>query len=320
MIWIVISIIGFFTTFGSLIYTLIQKKKYNSPFLNKYPIGHPMSPIPDMKIVYKHAKKIYKPGVMEIAGIDLNTDAQLSLLSELNQYREDMPIWKKKSNDLRFRFNNYFFTGHDAILLHSLLRHFKPKKIIEIGSGFSSAMMLDTLEVFPEIGTQLTFIEPFPKRLKTLMKADDKNRCIVIENFLQDIDKSFFTKLDRNDIIFVDTSHQMKVGSEVLYLFFEIMPILKPDVMIHFHDIFWPFEYPKEWVEMGRSWNESYGLHAFLEFNDSFEILYFNSYMGNVHKREVNESKLFCDLKISDEDGPGGNFDAGGSLWLRKIK
>ena len=90
--------------------------------------------------------------------------------------------------------------------------------------------------------------------------------------------------------------------------------------MIHFHDVFWPFEYPQEWVEVGRSWNESYGLRAFLQYNESFEILYFNSYIGNIHKQAVNESILFTDYELTEKDGPGGNFDAGGSLWLRKVK
>lgn len=103
--------------------------------------------------------------------------------------------------------------------------------------------------------------------------------------------------------------HQIKVGNEVLYFFFEIMPRLKKGVMIHFHDIFWPFEYPEEWVEVGRSWNESYGLHTFLQYNDSFEILFFNSYIGNAYKKIFNEKMPFGD-EVSDEISSAGDTPA----------
>jgi predicted O-methyltransferase YrrM len=317
---IFIGILGIAFGIGGLIYALIQKIKFNSPFLHKYPIGHPASPIPDMKEVRKRAKTIYRAGVTEIPGVNLNTDAQLALLSSLAEYRKEMPLQEEAREGFRFSFNNFFFTGTDAILLYSLLRHYKPKRVVEIGSGFSSAVMLDTREAFPEIGTKFTFIEPYPQRLNALIKDDDRKNCTIIEKVVQDVDISHFTDLRENDMIFVDTSHQMKVGSEVLYLFFEIIPRLKPGVMIHFHDVFWPFEYPEEWVEIGRSWNEAYGLRTFLQYNDSFEILFFNSYMGNVHKKIVKEKMPFGDNDSEDNDGAGGNFYAGGSLWLRKVK
>jgi predicted O-methyltransferase YrrM len=317
---IFIGILGIAFGIGGLIYALIQKIKFNSPFLYKYPIGHPASPIPDMKEVRKRAKTIYRAGVTEIPGVNLNTDAQLALLISLAEYRKEMPLQEEARKGFRFSFNNFFFTGTDAILLYSLLRHYKPKRVVEIGSGFSSAVMLDTREAFPEIGTEFTFIEPYPQRLNALIKDDDRKNCTIIEKVVQDVDISHFMDLRENDMIFVDTSHQMKVGSEVLYLFFEIMPRLKPGVMIHFHDVFWPFEYPEEWVEIGRSWNESYGLRTFLQYNDCFEILFFNSYLGNVHKKIIKEKMPFGGNDSEDNDGAGGNFYAGGSLWLRKMK
>jgi hypothetical protein len=102
--------------------------------------------------------------------------------------------------------------------------------------------------------------------------------------------------------------------------FFKIMPRLKPGVLIHFHDVFWPFEYPQEWIEIGRAWNESYGLHAFLQYNDSFEILFFNSYLGNVYKDIVKEKMPYGNDEAAARSEAGGNFYAGGSLWLRKKK
>jgi len=317
---ICIGALGLSAGIGGLIFAWVQKKRFNSPFLHKYPIGHPMSPIPDMKEVRKRAETIYRADVTEIPGVNLNTDAQLALLSSLAKYLKDVPLQEQAKEGFRFSFNNFFFTGIDAILLYSLLRHYKPKRVVEISSGFSSAVMLDTREAFPEIGTEFTFIEPYPQKLNALIKDDDRKSCTIIEEFMQDVDISHFTDLRENDMIFVDTSHQMKVGSEVLYLFFEIMPRLKPGVMIHFHDIFWPFEYPEEWVEVGRSWNESYGLRTFLQYNDNFEILFFNSYLGNIHKKIVNEKLPFFDNDAEDNTRAGGNFYSGGSLWLRKMK
>lgn len=315
-----IGLIGIITGTGGVIYALQQKRRYASPFIHMYPMGHPMSPIPDLNEVRKRAKTIYRPGVSEIPGVNLNAEAQLALLTSLEKYRRDLPYGEKQKEGLRFTFDNYFFTGHDAIMLYSLLRHFKPKRVVEIGSGFSSALMLDTREIFPEIGTEFTFIEPFPERLDQLLKENDRNNCTIIKEAMQDVDLSHFTELEENDMIFVDTSHQMKVGSEVLYLLFKIVPSLKPGVMVQFHDVFWPFEYPEEWVEVGRSWNESYGLRSFLQYNDSFEILLFNSYMGNVHKKRFNEIIAPGETKEDKNDEPGGNFNYGGSLWLRKIK
>ncbi|HEX3018679.1 MAG TPA: class I SAM-dependent methyltransferase [Chitinispirillaceae bacterium] len=315
-----IGITGLITAAFFLYLMLAQKKKFSSPFLHKYPLEHPMSPIPDIEQIRKRADFIYKPGITTIPGVHLNQQAQLALLEKLSEYCTSYPLQQKQKEGYRFNFNNVFFTGHDAVLLYSLLRHFKPKRVVEVGSGFSSAVMLDTRDAFPEINTQFTFIEPFPQRLNTLLKESDRNSCIIIEKYVQDVDTTHFTELTENDMVFVDTSHQMKVGSEVLYLLFEILPRLKPGILIHFHDVFWPFEYPREWVEAGRSWNEAYGLRSFLQYNDSFEILFFNSYIGTIQKRLLNGKLNIGDKDEEDYSGDGGSYHAGGSLWLRKIK
>jgi predicted O-methyltransferase YrrM len=304
--------------FGASVCAL--KKKYGSPYLNFYPIGDPRSPIPDIKEIRRNADRIYKRDLSEIPGVNLNGEYQLSLLDAFVNYQKEMPLQKTKTEGYRFHFDNVFFGGHDAILLYSLLRHFKPKKVIEIGSGYSSAVMLDTREAFPEITTEFTFIEPRPERLKSLLKPEDTSKCGIIEKMLQDVDRTLFEELQNNDMIFMDTSHQMKVGSEVVYILFELLPKLKPGVLIHFHDVFWPFEYPMEWFEVGRSWNEAYGLRAFLQYNDSFAIEFFNSYMGNVHMDIVNEKMYFAGTIQDRKSLPVGHYYSGGSLWLRKIK
>jgi len=99
-----------------------------------------------------------------------------------------------------------------------------------------------------------------------------------------------------------------KLNSDVNRIFFDLLPSIKKGVLIHFHDIFWPFEYPKEWIREGRAWNEAYLLRAFLEFNDSYEIVFFVSYMHTFHTELLQEQMPLC-LKNS-----------GANIWIRKIK
>ena len=117
--------------------------------------------------------------------------------------------------------------------------------------------------------------------------------------------REFITEGVLGDILFIDSSHVAKIGSDVVYLMTEVLPQLRPGVLVHFHDVFWPFEYPEEWVQEGRAWNETYMLKAFLQFNERFRILLFCSYLA-LHHRAVLEQHLPLALKNS-----------GGSLWLR---
>ncbi|MBF0510802.1 MAG: class I SAM-dependent methyltransferase, partial [Candidatus Omnitrophica bacterium] len=122
-----------------------------------------------------------------------------------------------------------------------------------------------------------------------------------------DVDVSFFDELGENDILFVDSSHVSKTGSDVNHILFNILPKLNKGVLIHFHDIFYPFEYPKPWVLEGRCWNEDYLLRAFLSYNNSFEIVVFNTFLEHFHEDWFKENMPLC-LK-----------NKGGSIWLRKI-
>lgn len=118
----------------------------------------------------------------------------------------------------------------------------------------------------------------------------------------------FFSNLAANDILFIDSSHVGKIGSDVLYELFEILPRLQEGVIIHFHDVFYPFEYPREWVESFHwAWNETYFLHAFLQYNQTFKILFFNDYLA----------KLFPNLL--EKATPLALKNTGGSLWMRKV-
>lgn len=280
----------------------IKKKLLLSPFP-----GHYSSPIVDVVEMRRREKEIFSINSKNISGIDLNEENQLTLLEEFEHYYHDIPFKDLKS-DHRYFYNNGFYLHSDAIFLYSMIRYFHPKRIIEIGAGFSSAAMLDSTDVLGFQNTIFTFIEPDPARLKSLLRKQDYLRCTIIENSLENVDTAIFGELTENDILFIDSSHVCKTGSDVNRIFFEILPKLNSKVLIHFHDVFFPFEYPKPWVLDWNSfgWNEDYFLRAFLMYNTNFEIVFFNTFLEHFHKERFMTKMPDC-LK-----------HPGGSLWIRK--
>ncbi|HET9217163.1 MAG TPA: class I SAM-dependent methyltransferase [Terriglobia bacterium] len=177
---------------------------------------------------------------------------------------------------------------------------------MEVGSGHSSCVMLDVNELFFNNTIHCTFVDPYPKLLRTLIKPSDRERIRILGNRVQELDVSIFRELGPSDILFIDSSHVAKTGSDVNYIFFKILPLLARGVHVHFHDIFYPFEYPQEWVFQGRSWNEAYMLRAFLQYNRAFKIRFFGSYLIHKH-RAVFESQMPLCLN-----------NTGGSFWFEK--
>jgi predicted O-methyltransferase YrrM len=155
----------------------------------------------------------------------------------------------------------------------------RPARIIEVGSGHTSALLLDTNERHFDGRIECAFIEPYPQLLRSLLKPADLPGVKIIERQLQDVDLALFTTLRAGDILFIDSSHVAKAGSDLLTLFFEVLPRLNPGTLVHFHDVFHRFEYPAHWLHEGRVWNEQYILRAFLQFNADFKIKLFTHYM-----------------------------------------
>ena len=271
-----------------------------------YPAGHYYSTIVDNDSIKKFESIIWaKEDADKINAVNLKANEQLDLILKLNNYYAEIPFVADKQNGLRYYFENSFYSYTDGILLYSLIRFLKPKKIIEIGSGFSSALMLDTNELFFNNEIALTFIEPNPERLYDAIKEQDKKSITIIVSEVQSVLLQKFEELNSGDILFIDSSHVVKTGSDVCFILFEILPILKKGVIIHFHDIFYPFEYLKEWVFEGRNWNEDYFLKAFLMYNIHFEILLFPHYLHKMH------SEIFKKMPLC-------YHNTGGSLWLLK--
>ncbi|NQT22882.1 MAG: class I SAM-dependent methyltransferase [Candidatus Omnitrophica bacterium] len=276
-------------------------------YRTKYPPGHFASPIPSKEEILKNADKIFSIIDKKIAGIDLNEEGQLALLGEIKKYYDERPFADEKKEGLRYHFKNEFYPYSDAIFLYGVMKHFKPGRIVEVGSGYSSAAILDTNEYFFKNKIKCCFIDPEPDRLFSLFKKGDKENHKIVTDLLQDADIGLFEQLEANDILFIDSSHVLKIGSDLSRIFFEIMPMLKTGVLIHFHDIFYPFEYPKDWVFKGVAWNENYILRAFLQYNPEFKITLFNSFLEHYHAKWFSENMPLC------LEGKGA------SIWLRKL-
>ncbi|NEU06784.1 class I SAM-dependent methyltransferase [Flavihumibacter sp. R14] len=271
-----------------------------------YPSGHFYSPIISVTDIRGREHEIWnKLENEDIIGIEQRPTVQLHLLNQLSKYYNEIPFKHGKLQQVRYYFDNDYYSYTDGIILYSIIRHFKPKQIIEIGSGFSSAVMLDTNELFFDNQIDLTFIEPYPDRLLSLLTEDDHQQTKIIKEDIQSVPLDTFQKLTAGDILFIDSSHVVKTGSDVNFILFKILPILKKGVLIHFHDIFYPFEYPKDWIFMGRNWNEIYFLKAFLMYNTEFEILLFSDYLHKFY-REFFSAMPLC------------YHNCGGNIWIEK--
>jgi predicted O-methyltransferase YrrM len=294
---------------------LIKRRLKNIPFiknlysyLTKYPPGHYYSPIVNGDEILKN-QSIFKITQKEIKGIELNEKYQLELLDQLSQYFNDFPYNSHQNKFLRYSIKNSTYGHADSIYLFSMMNYFKPHKIVEIGSGYSSALMVDTNEKYFDNNIELTFIDPNPKRLESLLRKDDYELINLIPRQVQNVPIDIFSSLTTDDLLFIDSSHVSKTGSDVNDILFRILPSLKPGVVIHFHDIFFPFEYPKNWVLMdgGFGWNEAYFLKAFLMYNNHYEIILFSTFLEHYH---YNWYKDKMPISLSN---PGGN------IWIRKL-
>lgn len=273
-----------------------------------YPAGHFYSPVPDFAELASREEAVFDRRLCSLPGIDLNDAGQVQFFNSLKQRLSALPFADHPRDGVRFGYVNDFFSYADAIVLASLLCVLAPKRLIEVGSGHSSAAILDVNEHLLNHQIECTFIEPYPKRLRSLCSDADLARTRLIETRLQDVDSSVFAQLEANDVLFIDSSHVCKTGSDVNRLFFEILPQLRSGVFVHIHDVFFPFEYPAHWVlNERRAWSESYLLRAFLSFNAAFRIRFWNDYFALAHR------------ELIDETFPLWLKNTGGSIWIERV-
>lgn len=245
------------------------------------PPGHFYSPHPGRPEIEAHRSFDWTGA--EPAAIDLREVAQLELLQALARHYPSLPFSATPTSATRYGYENNSYSYGDGVLLFCMIQHLAPKRIIEVGSGNSSCAILDAVDRLSSSGTSITFVEPYPKLLKSLVRPGDLERHTLHERPLQSLPLATFEALEARDILFIDSSHVSKLASDVNYLVFEILPALKPGVFVHVHDIFYPFEYPVQWFDEGRAWNEAYVLRAFLEYNAAWRIELFSSFLLRRH-------------------------------------
>lgn len=272
-----------------------------------FPAGHYYSPLPSLQELKARETSIWGEPPHILPGIDTNVAGQLALLARLAPYGAAFPFPALPQPAWRYHSGNDYFAKQDGMVLYSLLRTLRPQRLIEVGSGFSSALVLDTNERVSNSQIACTFIEPHPERLVSLFTPDDHKRVTLLRQPVQDIPLATFAALAANDILFIDSSHVSKTGSDVNWLVFQVLPSLACGVYVHFHDVLWPFEYPKMWALGGRAWNEAYLVRALLQDNAAWEIALWAHFLFLFYPESVQAAL---------PGYPGGR--RGSSLWLRK--
>jgi hypothetical protein len=278
--------------------------------------GHYYSPYPSPEDVDRASSKAELPAP-SLPGIDLNVAEQLELLAIFGGFYEELDFPTSPDPEWRYAYENDFFRYGDAASLYAMIRHLQPHRIIEVGSGFSSMVVLDTNERNFDNEIECLFIDPEPERFLGLLRPDDLDRNSLIPDLVQNVALSTFDSLGPGDILFIDSSHVSKGGSDVNHLIFEVLPRLAVGVHVHFHDIFYPFEYPRHWFEHF-AWTENYLLRAFLQFNQEFKVCFFSDYLLRFHGEEVERDfpVLAVQGKPSTAEAPRLE-GAPSSLWLR---
>ena len=272
--------------------------------------GHFYSPDIDPDELAQRQNELWPAVPRPVLGIGFDDDLHRSVLTDV--FPRFMPEYDfvekadQVTNAYDFFTQNSQFSWLDARAAFVLLRAWKPKRIIEVGSGFSSLLMADINRRFCNSGCELTCIEPYPR---PFLKAGVPGLTRLIEEKAQDVALALFESLEPGDVLFIDSSHVSKTGSDVNYLYFEVLPRLKPGVKIHIHDIFLPHDYPKDWVlDEARSWNEQYVLRGLLMYSTAFKVVFGNSFAFAKMPDLVKQALAL----------PGGGGFGGGSLWIER--
>ena len=273
---------------------------------------HFYQPIPDIKDLKK--RKTWDH-VSEMSGIEIKPKEYLELIKTFSKNYSKECIWpyEKTENPKEFYLNNGCFSFGCAMSLHCMIREYKPKRIIEIGSGNSSKIIRDAIilnEKENSISVKYSIIDPY----SSLSKRDFTDGTEIIKKRVELLDSNYFKSLNNNDILFIDSSHVSKIGSDVNFEILEVLPKLNKGVIIHFHDISLPWEYPMVYSTNSKFrvfWTEAYLLQAFLAFNNYFKILLPMAYTQNILRKDF--IKAFPILKRIKDVGSG-------SFWIKKIK
>ncbi len=282
-----------------------------------FPAGHFYSPIADTTALARDRRRIW-PESPHISGVDFNDASHVALLTEAfpkfiqdYDYPESESEPEPKANAgaavPSFFSGNDQFSWLDARALFVFLRHFRPRRIIEVGSGFSSLLMADVNRRFGGGAIEITCIEPYPRQF---LMDGVTGIARLVRQPVQEVEHALFEELQAGDLLFIDSSHVAKTGSDVNHLYFEVLPRLKPQVLVHVHDIFLPHDYPQAWaIDENRSWNEQYLLQALLMYSSGFRVRFGCAYAFHRFPELVSRALAL----------PGGRAFGGGSFWIERL-
>ena len=264
---------------------------------------HYYEPLPDFRRIT--AEQVERR--RSYPAIDFNWSAQLELIEKLgSSYRDELAALRQNR---QFDFANSYFAGFDAAVYYALIRHLRPARVIEIGAGYSSRLAHEALARNRQDNApgKLICIEPYAESRLTEAQLDME----LIAQPVEKIPLEFFSDLAANDILFIDSSHTVKFNGDVCYEFLEILPCLNPGVWVHVHDIFFPHDYPAQWlVEQRLAFNEQYLVEAVLSFNPAFAVALANHWLGLDHANCVNQLWPYAGNR---RDSVAAGFS---SLWL----
>lgn len=266
--------------------------------------GHYYSPIVDPSTVKNYVLEERRSLRNGIPGVPIDGDTMLTFWDRNLSFMASTPDNPTKS-DRRYYHGDTGYPLGDAVFLRGVINELKPKRIIEIGSGFSTACMLDAIEEL-NLDCSITCVEPYPDRLLGLLRSPDE--VTLLQKPVQDVELSLFAELEAGDILFVDSTHVIKTGSDVHFELFSILPVLAPGVWIHFHDVPYPFEYPDSWIhDKNYSWNEAYGVRAFLMYNNDFQVSVWNTLFATVYRNHIRNTF------------PHFPKNPGSGVWLKRL-
>lgn len=255
------------------------------------PPGHFFSPVVDPDQVRDYVEMVRRSGPEDLPGIVFDLDAMEAFWRANRDWIAATPFTRDPRPGARYFYAGGPYSYGDGITLRAMIGHFRPRRIVEIGAGLSSACMLDTAEELGLTDFRLTCVEPHPHRLRSLMQPGDEARITLHERPVQGMPLDLFRSLEPNDILFVDSTHVLKTGSDVHYELFYILPALARGVVVHFHDCRFPLEYSDIQIfEKNYSWNEAYGVRALLMDSTRYRVIFSGSLFARQREALVRET------------------------------
>jgi Methyltransferase domain len=274
-------------------------------------IGHFYSPFPDPGDAERHFDRQRATDSAALPAVNLRVPEQRLLLTEIDDFATalvfDVTLQSARSNGRRYWSDNPAYGDSDARFLTAILNHFRPSRLIELGCGYSSAVTLDARDRCSLPDLHISFLDPYPELLESVLREGDRETVEILPIGTQDVEIERIRQLGENDVLFIDSTHVSKPGSDVNRIFFEILPALRPGVLIHLHDIFPHFEYPETWIREQRGWTEQYVLRAFLQYNTAFEVALWPNFLFSLDPPSMVDRY------------PDMVRNCGGAIWLRKV-